>query len=77
MLRSGANEVHESGATVELGEKDGSVALGLGVFDPLQTRSDATVPAAAFSQHSAAIAAHPHFSLAEEEQEQDEEQRRD
>lgn len=60
MVRTGVDEVHETGTAVELGKEDGGVGLGLGVLDPLKTRPDAAVLAAPLAEHPASVAAHPH-----------------
>ena len=60
VLGGGGDEVEEAGATVEFGEKDGGVGLRIRGGDPLKTRSDNTVMAAAFAKDPAAIAAHSH-----------------
>jgi hypothetical protein len=63
MLGAGIDEVNEASATIELGEEDGGVGLGLGGFDPLKAGSDGTTVAAAFAEDSAAITTHPHDSV--------------
>lgn len=61
MFGAGVDEVHESGAAVELGEENGGVCLGFRALNPLQARPDAAIFAAALSEYSASITAHPHF----------------
>lgn len=61
MIRAGVEEVHETSTAVELSEEDGGVGLRFGGFDPLKTRSYATVFTAAFSKNSTSVAAHTHF----------------
>lgn len=63
MFGAGVDEIHESGAAIELGKEDSGVGLGLGALDPLQTRPYTTILAAPLSKYPASIAAHPHFFI--------------
>jgi len=49
VVRTGVEEVHEPRTAIKLGEEDGGVGLRFSGFDPLKTRSYATVFTAAFS----------------------------
>lgn len=60
MFWAGINEIDEAGSAVEFSEEESSIGLRFGGFDPLKARLDGTVIAAALSEDSAAIAAHPH-----------------
>lgn len=35
MFGARVDEIHEASTAIELGKEDGSIGLGLGVFDPL------------------------------------------
>lgn len=61
MFRTGVDEIHKSGAAIELREEDSSISLRLRRLDPLQTRPNAAVVTATLSKNTASIAAHTHF----------------
>ena len=61
MIGTSVDEVHESSAAIELGEKHGCVCLRFRRFDPTQTRSYTTIITTPFSKNSASITAHPHL----------------
>lgn len=67
MVRAGVDEVHKSGTTVELGEENGGVCLRFRTLDPLQTRPDAAIITAPFTQYPAPITTHTHFYRTREE----------
>lgn len=60
VVGGGADEVHEAGPAVELGEEHGGVGLGVGRLDPLEAGAYVAGVAAALAEHAAAVAAHPH-----------------
>lgn len=62
MLGSGFNEVDKAGAAIEFGEKESSIGLGIGRFDPIKARFDGAIITATFSKDPTAIATHPHAS---------------
>lgn len=71
-MRAGIDEIHETGAAVELGKEDGSIGLGFRGFDPLKASSDVAVVGASFAKDPTAIAARPHgcyFYVRERERE--------
>lgn len=55
------DKVNESCTSIEFGEEEGGVGLGFRGGDPLETRSECAIFAAAFAEDSAPIAAHSHF----------------
>lgn len=63
MNRTGFDEVDEAGPTVELCQEESGVGLRLGRFDPVEARPESAVVDAAFSENSAAVAAHSHHKI--------------
>lgn len=63
MFGAGVDEVHEAGAAVKLGKKDGGIGLRIRGFDPLKARLDATVLTTALTKNPTSITAHTHFQL--------------
>lgn len=63
MVWPGFDEVKKTSPTIELGEEEGGIGLGVCGFDPLKAWSYGAIMVATFSQHPTPIAADSHYSF--------------
>ncbi|KAJ6350930.1 hypothetical protein OIU78_006950 [Salix suchowensis] len=57
---AGFNEVDEASTTIELGQEQSGIGLGIGGFDPLKAGSKDAAVTATFTEDPAAVAAQSH-----------------